>query len=380
MEGGAEALKVGLNLLPIAERAGGIGRHAVELPAALLAAEPGLELTVFGSRRLPAMPWEDAVRVVRLPLGAGRASTAVQIGGISAVGLAARLDLLHSIGNVGPPGVPGLPSVTTVHDLIWHHAGPDWGSSAAVAAMRRVALRSARWATRVQVDSEATAADVERIAEVPPERVDVVPLGVRLERGESAEEADVRRELALGEAPVVLTVAQKRPYKNLIAAVRALDAVPEAVLVLPGAHTAHEDELRAEAAGRGLTERVRFVEWVDDRVLEGLYSFAACVVVPSLYEGFGLPVLEAMARGAPVACADAGSLPEVAGDAAVLFDPGDDAAIGAAVARLVRDDDLRRRLSEAGRRQAKRFGWDRCARATFASYERALTASRRGRD
>jgi glycosyltransferase involved in cell wall biosynthesis len=371
-------MKIGLNLLSIGPRAGGVGRHASELPGAMLEVDPSLTLTVLASRDMPPMPWEGDVRTRRLPFGpSGRLSTALQLAGLPAIGLLGRFDLVHSIANVGPPRAPGVASVVTVHDLIWLHAGTDWGTAGAVAAMRRVALRSARWATRVQTPSLATATDLAEVSGIPLDRIDVIPHGVHGGSGQAPPEREVRAALDLGDAPVMLGVAQKRPYKNLGAAIRALTAVPEAVLVLPGAPTPHEAELRALAQDLGVSDRVRFVDWVSDDTLEGLYRLAACVVVPSLFEGFGLPVLEAMARGAPVACAAAGSLPEVAGDAAVLFDPHDAEAIGLAVARVLRDGELRAELVDAGRRRAESFTWSRCAEATLESYERALATSRR---
>jgi glycosyltransferase involved in cell wall biosynthesis len=116
---------------------------------------------------------------------------------------------------------------------------------------------------------------------------------------------------------------------------------------------------------------VRFLGWTDGAELEGLYRAARCFVFPSLYEGFGLPVLEAMARGVPVACSNRSALPEVAGDAALLFDPEDVAAIADALERLLTDDALAQRLGEAGREQAQQFSWRRAAEGTLASYRRA---------
>jgi glycosyltransferase involved in cell wall biosynthesis len=142
--------------------------------------------------------------------------------------------------------------------------------------------------------------------------------------------------------------------------------------VVPGYPTPHERELRALAAELGIADRVRLPGWLPPEDLEGLYAAASCVVFPSLYEGFGLPVLEAMARGVPVACSNRSSLPEVAGDAALLFDPEDVDAIRAAVERLLGDAELRARLSEAGRGRADGFTWRRTAELTAASYERAL--------
>jgi glycosyltransferase involved in cell wall biosynthesis len=115
--------------------------------------------------------------------------------------------------------------------------------------------------------------------------------------------------------------------------------------------------------------------FVDEPVLEGLYATATTLVLPSLSEGFGLPILEAMQRGLPVACSDAAALPEVAGGAALLFDPRDAGSIRAALERVLHDDELRARLRAAGRTRAAQLTWDRTARATLAAYRRALGAT-----
>ena len=134
----------------------------------------------------------------------------------------------------------------------------------------------------------------------------------------------MRARFDLGERRVLLSLSAKRPHKNLLALIGALARIPaeeRPVLVLPGYPTAHEAELRERAASEGVADDVRFPAWVSAEELEGLWALAQAFVFPSLYEGFGLPVLEAMARGVPVACSNASSLPEVAGDAALLFDP-----------------------------------------------------------
>ena len=117
---------------------------------------------------------------------------------------------------------------------------------------------------------------------------------------------------------------------------------------------------------------MRFLGWVDDEELEGLYRAATCFVFPSLAEGFGLPVLEAMVRGVPVACSRIGPLEEVASDAASYFEPTDVADIARAIEVLLTDEDLRTRLAEAGLERAGQFSWSRTAEATIRSYERAL--------
>ena len=148
------------------------------------------------------------------------------------------------------------------------------------------------------------------------------------------------------------------------------------MLVVPGYPTPYERTLRERAAALGITADLRLLDWVSGPELEGLYALADVFVFPSLYEGFGLPVLEAMRRGVPVACSDRSSLPEVAGDAALLFDPEDPRAITAAIERLLGDPVAADRLRAAGRAQAARFTWAATARATADSYERAM--ARRG--
>ena len=145
--------------------------------------------------------------------------------------------------------------------------------------------------------------------------------------------------------------------------------------MLPGYVTWHEAELREVARRAGVAEDVRFLGWVTEDEVEGLWSITEAFVFPSLYEGFGLPVLEAMERGVPVACSNASCLPEVAGDAALLFDPADESAIAAAIARLMSDPAESGRLRAAGRERAAAFTWERTARLTLASYERALGRS-----
>jgi glycosyltransferase involved in cell wall biosynthesis len=184
----------------------------------------------------------------------------------------------------------------------------------------------------------------------------------------------------LGTRPFVLTVSLKRPNKNLLRLLEAIALIPgerRPILVLAGHRTAYEDELRARAAELGLVEETRFLGWVPGGELEGLYRSSTCFVFPSLYEGFGLPILEAMARGVPVACSNRGALVEVADQAALMFDPEQPHAIAAAIERLLADPRERARLSRAGRENAARFTWAESARRTLETYESALEYSRR---
>jgi glycosyltransferase involved in cell wall biosynthesis len=172
-------------------------------------------------------------------------------------------------------------------------------------------------------------------------------------------------------------MSAKRPHKNLLRLLDAVALIPgerRPVLILPGYPTPHEDELRARAAELALDRDVRFVGWIPAEEFEGLYGAADCFVFPSLYEGFGLPVLEAMARGVPVACSGRGSLAEVAGNAARLFNPESTREIAEAIESLLDDPGEADRLRAAGRERAKLFSWRATARGTLASYDRVLAA------
>jgi len=204
----------------------------------------------------------------------------------------------------------------------------------------------------------------------------VVPLGVgTVRRSEPMAEPSLRERLDLGGRRIVLSLSAKRPHKNLAALIGALARIPaehRPLLVLPGYPTAHEAQLRERALAAGVQGDVRFLDWLSGEEFEGLWQIAEAFVYPSLYEGFGLPVLEAMARGVPVACSNASSLPEVAGDAALMFDPHDEAAIAAALERLLSDSAEIERLRARGLERAREFTWQRTARATLESYRRAL--------
>jgi glycosyltransferase involved in cell wall biosynthesis len=235
---------------------------------------------------------------------------------------------------------------------------------------------SARRSHRVIADSASTRDDLVRLLGVPAAKIDVAPLGVSPPATEPLPERELRSRYGLGERRLLLTLSAKRRHKNLdrlLAALSLIEPERRPLLVLPGYQTGYEQELRRQADALGLGGDTLFVGWIPAAELEALYRAADAFVFPSLYEGFGLPVLEAMARGVPVACSDRGSLREVAGAAAKLFDPESPPAIATAVEELLADPAEAERLRAAGREQASRFSWRATARATLASYARALS-------
>jgi glycosyltransferase involved in cell wall biosynthesis len=225
--------------------------------------------------------------------------------------------------------------------------------------------------------SEAARASIARDLGVPPAKIDAVLLGPGKPVGDALSEQEVRGRLRLGGGPWVLCVSALKAHKNLPPLVEAMARVreqaPEALLVIVGRRTPHQDALDRRAAELGIADALRFPGWVADAELEGLYRHAGCLAFPSLAEGFGLPVLEAMRRRTPVACSDTAVFREVAGEAALYFDPHDPGSIAAAVMRLLGDRPLAERLASAGLERQARFTWEATAKQTIASYERAAS-------
>lgn len=363
-------MHVGLNMIFLTPGAiGGMEVYAREL-APRLAATPGLRVTAFVGRE--AAGEDFGVERVVLPVTAS--SRAQWVAGEQLVlpRAAARhgCDVVHSLASTAP--VRGrFRRVVTIHDLLYAIV-PDAHFGLRALGMRALVPAAARSSHRVIAISAATRDDVHARLHVPLGRIDTVLQGVSAPVAAPTPKADLRRTLELGERPVLLTFSAKRPHKNLLRLIDALATLEDRpLLVLPGYPTEHEQELRDRAAALGVIADVRFPGWISEADREGLYALATAFVFPSLYEGFGLPVLEAMQRGVPVATSDRGSLAEVAGDAALRFDPEDTGAIAAAVARLLAEPALREDLVARGARQAAAHGWDRTAAGTVAAYRRA---------
>jgi glycosyltransferase involved in cell wall biosynthesis len=266
-------------------------------------------------------------------------------------------------------------SVVTIHDLGYYHY-PQSHTPFQNLYLRWSTRYSARSAARLVVDSDATRQDLVRLCGVSPDRIEVVYPG----RDESlapvtapALLAHVRARYGLAER-YLLYVGTLHPRKNLVRLVEAFAGAareldPALQLVLAGKKGWLYDELFSRIRQLGLEERVVLPGYVPPEDLPALLSGAIAFLFPSLYEGFGFPVLEAMACGTPVICSRASSLPEVAGDAALLVDPLDTAGLAAAICQIVRDEALRTCLAERGHQQVLRFSWSRSARQVLAVLE-----------
>jgi glycosyltransferase involved in cell wall biosynthesis len=272
------------------------------------------------------------------------------------------------------PAIHPRATVVTVHDLGYLHF-PD----AHPALSRRYLDLSTRWsvraARRVIAVSAATRDDLVAMLGVPASKITVVHHGVHPVEclPEPAMHATLER-LGITQ-PYMLFVGTVQPRKNLQRLIRAFAPVVAAGLphrlVIAGRMGWLTEPIRAEVASLDLTDRVHFAGYVPDGDLSALYRGADAFAFPSLYEGFGMPVLEALAYGVPVVASNTTSLPELVGDAGLLVDPLDAVAIGAALVRALADAPLRARLAVAGPERAAYFSWERCARETLAVLEGA---------
>ena len=372
-------MHVGLNLIYLVpDETGGPEIYARELIPALRAVAPEVRFTAFVNREAASSggPWIDEIDHVEMPLRAANRLNWVRGEQLMLPRWARRagVDLVHSLANTGPTW-GAFARVTTIHDLLYMMV-PEAHFGLRGRGMRVLVPAAARRSDRVIAISASTRDDVVARLHLPADRVDVVPQGVGVTTTDQAmSEAEFRDRFELGNRRVLLSVSTKRAHKNLRRLLEAHALVPgeqRPLLVLPGYPTPHETELRELARDLGVSGDVRFLGWLTSSELEGLYAAAESFVFTSRYEGFGMTVLEAMARGVPVAASRASAIPEVAGDAALLFDPDSTEEIAGAIRSLIGDEELRARLADAGRDRAAQFSWERTARGTLETYRRAL--------
>jgi glycosyltransferase involved in cell wall biosynthesis len=280
------------------------------------------------------------------------------------------LDLFHATDFTLPPTLRRARTVLTIHDLAFERH-PEETMPGMLGFLRSVVPRSARRADAIIAVSEATRRDLIDCYRLPPDRIAVIPHGVSTrfspvpadgEPGISA----LREKYRLPDDGFILTVGTLQPRKNHLRLVQALAAMKHAAsLVIAGGSGWAYEAVRAEVSRLGLEQRVILAGFADDADLPVLYRAAAVFAYPALYEGFGLPVLEAMACGLPVVASNTSSLPEVAGDATLLVDPLDPAAIADALDRALGDSGLRADLAQRGLARAAEFTWVRAARRTW---------------
>lgn len=365
-----------LNALFLAPAAsGGPETYLRGLAPALAEAHPDVRFTVVTTRSgaavLRADGWEDRFGIRSLPCEEGQRGRRQLSEQVLLPLLARRVkaDVVHSLASVAPIRVPGVTHVITVHDVTFFRHTTF--SRVTEFGMRQVVSRAVRHAQGLITATAVSRDEICEVLGLDPASFSIVPHGVdHRTQVEPAPESEVRRRYDLDGRRLALCVAAKRPHKNQELLVRALPRLPDdVVLVLAGHPEPYDRELRSLADSLGVSGRVRFVDYVPDAELEGLWRLADCAAFPTLAEGFGIPVIEAMSRGVPVAVSDIPVLREVAGDAAVYFDPHSPGSAAGAI-RSVLDNPG---LGENGPARAGRFTWANAAEGTWDAYVRATT-------
>jgi glycosyltransferase involved in cell wall biosynthesis len=353
----------------------GVGKALTELVRHLLPLIPDWAVTLYTDRNgtvelsPPALIKQidmrgdrfDAWERIRLPIAA----------------LTSRLDLLHCPSQTAPPFTP-CPVVLTVHDLIPLRIDDGW-SRQEVDRFRRALSRSAEKARRIIAVSEFTRDDLLSEFRVPENKIDVIPWGVHVDTHEPMCEDEWKAACQTYgiRSPFFVAFGGDAPRKNVTRILKAMaiftrTETKDAQLVLIGVPPHTEHKVAAMSDQLGISKEVVALGYLPDKVASYMLMRSEALVYPSLYEGFGLPILEAMALGTPVISSNVTSMPEVARDAAILIDPRDESAICAAMRECFLSDRVKGEFRARGFRRVEHFTWERTARLTLDIYKRAL--------
>lgn len=374
---------VAIDYTPAYEQGGGIGRYVRELIAALARQDQETPYRLFVS----------GVRELSLPHRPGHnfewKPTRLSPRWLARLWYRARVPLpveyfvgnasvYHATDFVLPPTRRSTRTMLTVHDLSFVRV-PEAASPRLRAYLDSVVPRSVRRADHILSDSQATKDDLIELYGVSPGKITVLLSGVaerftRIDDGKGL--LTMRNRYALGTRPYILAVGTVQPRKNYVRLIHALARLRvlgyDLALVIAGGRGWLQDPIYQAIRDTHTEAYVHLIGFADDSDLPALYGGAACLAYPSLYEGFGLPILEAMACGTPVITANLSSLPEVAGDAALLVDPYDLDSLIDSIRRLLDDQSLRKSLVAKGLERVKHFTWDESARQLRAIYARLL--------
>ena len=351
-------MRIGVDARAAAEVPAGRGRYVRELIAAIERSDAPEDLRLY-ARQTTDLGEDWEIIGARDPIWHWQAARAAS----------KECDAFLSTNSYLTAWFTGIPTAVVVYDLVAFIDGAQ-AQARATRIERATIKRAVRRADAFICISEATREDLVEYFPETEARAHVTPLAA------DPSFAAKRRAKAL-EKPYVLAVGTLEPRKNLVRLVQAWAALPRTIrdshlLALVGPTGWDVEETLTAAKAR--PDDVKLLGYVDDEELAELYAGCACFAYPSLYEGFGLPVLEAMSAGAPVITSNVSSLPEVAGEAALMVDPLDVGAIADALAEMLTNAETAKRLSAAGRKRAATFSWDRTARETLAVM-RAIAAS-----
>jgi glycosyltransferase involved in cell wall biosynthesis len=364
------------------EQVGGIGRYTRELIAAVAEQDQKTDYRLFiaGHRQRRTLPRPPGANFTWKP---ARQSTKWFARMWHRARLPLRIEywtgpvnLLHATDFTLPPTSRHTRTILTVHDLSFERA-PETAAPKLRAYLSKVVPRSVAKANLILADSESTRQDLINLYNVPFQKIQVLYSGVD-DRFYPVQDKEtlkaVRERYNIGDKPFILSVGTIQPRKNygrLLEAFHRMDR-KDIKLVIAGAKGWLDDPLYEQVKKLKLEDRVQFIGFVTDEHLPALYSAACVFAFPSLYEGFGLPPLEAMACGIPVVVSNTSSLPEVVGDAAELIDPTDVDELAAALLKVIDFDTLRHRLINQGQLRAQGFSWRTAAQQLLQYYDRAL--------
>ncbi len=371
-------MHIGIDAHAIGARQGGNETYIKNLIKALAEIDGENRYTIYLANSAAAREWGGrypnfAMRLLPPPTPLVRVPVAL------AFELRLRpVDLLH-VQYTAPPFCPA-PVVATIHDLAFEHL-PETFTRRGSLQLKLTVRRTARKAARIATVSEYSRQDIIRTYKLPPEKVVVTYNGV--ESQFSPRESYVNETEAIGrrfgiERQFLLAVGSLQPRKNLVRLIRAYAKLRSESddfthqLVIVGRKLWLADEIFTEVSRQKWSKDVILTDYVKDEDLPALYRAADIFVYPSLFEGFGLPPLEAMACGTPVITSNTSSLPEVVGDAALLIDPSDEQDLAGALLKVVRDASLRSRMREMGIEQAKKFTWHAAAEKTLQLYRESF--------
>ena len=372
-------MRIGLDVTAAVSQGGGIGRYVRELLRALTVLDTENEYRLFFASKdistevLPALPGNFRAR--RIPFHdiwlarvwhRLRAPLPVEL-------ITGQVDVYHSPDFALPPTFRNTPTLLTVHDLSFCRQ-----PSSAAPGLRHyldgVVSRSVGRATHVLADSQSTKDDLMELYLTPENKITVLYAGVGSDFSPVTDQdtiAEVRSRYGLGDSPYILSVGTLQPRKNHVRLIAAFDRAlrdSQYNLVLAGGDGWMYEDVRDQVVRRGLKQRVIYPGFVAEDDLPCLYSAASMMVFPSLYEGFGLPIVEAMACGVPVIASNASCLPEVAGNASLMVDPRDVSAMATAMQELVSQSSLRAALRARGLERAEQFRWENSAAELMQIY------------
>lgn len=375
-------MRVCFDVSPAVHHHAGLGRYAHELLSALVASDRTNEyVMLFNAPRddLKPAPPLDRLPAHRVPLDAKPWRMSVWLAQIFDVGMERWLppcDIFHATDHL-LPRLKSAKTVFTLHDVIFKFF-PEYHLPLNRWFLTNALPHFLRRADAIIAVSECTKRDAMKFYNLAPEKITVIYEGVNpaLRRVDDRNRlAEIRARYAKNQ-PYLLFVSTIEPRKNIPALVDALKILRARGftqrLLIVGRKGWLYQPIFDHVKQTGMSDVVDFLDFVPDADLSALLSACDAFVFPSLYEGFGLPPLEAMACGAPVICSNTSSLPEVVGDAALLIDPRDPSDIANAIARVLTDQHLRDELRAKGFAQAAKFSWERAARETLAVYQRVM--------